>query len=159
MLTKRKRAKFASGEILEIPLNGGLFGYAQVVRDDNFAAFIVVFDILADKPLSCEHFDVLRLKIKTRGYVNNYSARQNWKHLCEVGLSAEASKIPTLFFGSTTSGWTVESPDGVQTFVSGSGAKRSDFLAKDYVQKIMWLAQDYENLLQDNQPLDWKGSE
>ncbi|MEQ1749054.1 MAG: immunity 26/phosphotriesterase HocA family protein [Prosthecobacter sp.] len=153
-----KRPKFKPGEILVIPLSEHSFGYAQVIRDDDFGCFIRVFDHLTKEICPIEELQG-GLKVKDRAYVNNSSARGRWKHLGFAPLRAEDEKMPTLFYGSSCSCWTVQNENKPEQYIKGESTNRAALRSKGYTHKVLWLAKDFEDLLQHNTPLIWPGSD
>lgn len=153
-----KRPKFKPGEILVIPLAEHLFGYAQVIRDDDFGCFIMVFEHLTEEICGIEEFQC-SLKVKDKAYVNNSSARSRWKHLGFAPLRAEDQKMPTLFFGSSSSCWTVQIENKPNQYAKGESTNSAALRSNGYTQKVLWLAKRFEDLLRHNSPLIWPGSD
>lgn len=154
-----KRPKFAAGELLEIPLGTAGFGCVQVIQLENFGALIAVFDLLAPEHITPDVVSSRRLEVLTKAYVNTASARKRWKHVGDLPLRPDVSKIPVFFYGRSMSGWTVQYPDGTTKFASGGSVDRNGMIAKGYIQKVLWLAQDIEQLIAQGQPLSWPGAQ
>ena len=156
MSLKRKRPKFVPGEILEVPLPSGRFGYCQVQLKD-YWPLLNVFEPVFDEPQDPRGWKG-ELPIQKKAYVNSASARHNeWKHVCVLPLGSEASELTHCFYGGTIH-WTIESPDGEKTVYKRSAFTWDELVEKGYIAKVLWLAEDIEKYIDEDVEMEWKGS-
>ncbi len=88
---------------------------------------------------------------KVIAYVNPYSVR-HWK-ITNEKFRAEEVQIPTFFFGSSATRWTLQK-DGSTTYIQGSDMSFDELVQRGYEHKVLWLGMDLESWL-DNVPLEW----
>ncbi|WP_157211161.1 Imm26 family immunity protein [Verrucomicrobium spinosum] len=150
-----QRPKLTTGELLNIPLGTAGFGCAQVIHREEFGALVAVFDLIATQQISTDVLAMRAPKILAKAFVNTASARKRWHHSGALPLRPDVLKIPIFFYGTQMSGWTVQYPDGKTKFSSGQPVDRNEMLAKGFVHKVLWLAQDIEQFIAEGKPLEW----
>uniref|UniRef100_UPI001C45C025 polymorphic toxin-type HINT domain-containing protein n=1 Tax=Verrucomicrobium spinosum TaxID=2736 RepID=UPI001C45C025 len=136
------------------------FGYGrlrlrQVIHREEFGALVAVFDLIATQQISTDVLAMRAPKILAKAFVNTASARKRWHHSGALPLRPDVLKIPIFFYGTQMSGWTVQYPDGKTKFSSGQPVDRNEMLAKGFVHKVLWLAQDIEQFIAEGKPLEW----
>jgi hypothetical protein len=155
-MLKRKQPKFIPGEILEVPLRSGRYGYCQVQLKEAWGALINIFEPVYDEPQDPTEWKE-ELPIKKKAYVNPSSARHNkWKHVCVLPLGPKASELPNRFYGGTIA-WTIVTPDGNKTMYERRVFTWDELVEKGYIDTVIWLADSIEKYIDEDVEMVWKG--
>ena len=129
------KSLFHPGDLLEVLSPQGKKAIVVVVRHDNYGLLIR----LGESPDS----EIV--------YVNPYSVK--WKKVGRTDNPKIVSTIPTFFFGSSASIWTIES-EKRKSYIKGSDATLDELRSRGYVLKVLWHANKISKSI-DGTPLVW----
>ncbi len=137
--------RFSAGDLLAITTSSGKRALARVLRLDKFGLLVQ----LAAPGVSFEDSGKSAIL-----YVNPASTKQ-WTKVGVSDVSEVLNGLPTFFFGSSATGFTIEGPGGV-SYLKGSEAVAADLQSReDYVLKVLWHAREIERWAEDGTPLVW----
>ncbi|MBP7866936.1 MAG: hypothetical protein KA419_13415 [Acidobacteria bacterium] len=138
------KCKSLPGDLLEIELDAGNTGFVKVIRSDGFGLLIQLANP-ATGEFDLEYKDSVV-------YVNLYSVR-NWKKVGFSPVDNVMDNLPTFFFGSSATVWTIQAKEGV-SYIKGNDASMDELLKKGYVQKVLWHGNDIKEYFK-GKPLIW----
>ena len=141
-----RRPRLMPGDIVEVSISAGKKGYVRVLRRDKFG---LLLQLLGRKPVSTSRSMVL-------AYVNEHSIRKDWSVVQKEPIGSEGLNIPPFFFGSSVSGWTIDTEEG-RTIIPAEKISFEELKRKGYVHKVLWLAKDIAEYF-DGKPLVWPTS-
>lgn len=151
-----KRPKFTIGEVLEIPLDDGKYGYARVLMRDWLGNLLEIFNEKTSEPMKSDGWSQSDFSRGGLYYVNSNSAKNRWNPVLTVKPKQSELVFPSFFFGTESSGWTVET-GGEKRCIPAHRATYDELIKRGYIHKILWLAEDIERALAKGEQLVWPG--
>lgn len=125
-----------------------------MVGRDNFGVVIRVLDILSNEPVPMELLKRRQMASRAMCYVNEYSMKQKWRHLGRFD-ECVAVEMPVVFNGHPNYGWTVMEKK-TETRISAVEVGYDELLAKGYIPRTLWLAENVEDYVFKGTELRWE---
>jgi hypothetical protein len=138
-----KKTRFSPGEIVEVRSAQKIKGYVRVIQKDKFGLLLQLIGKKLTAPSTAMPV----------AYVNDHSIPKTWIVAGSEPIKPANLKIPSFFFGSSATIWTIETPEG-RRFVPATEISFGELKRKGYVHQVLWLAKNIEAYF-DGEPLDW----
>lgn len=131
------------GDIVEVHAGRKRKGYVRVVRRDKFG---LLLQLIGDKLVPPS-------PLMPAAYVNEHSIPKDWKVVDNRPIEPANLNLPTFFFGSSGTVWTVEALGG-RRFIPATAVSFEELKRQGYVHQVLWLAKNIAEYF-DGKPLEW----
>jgi hypothetical protein len=138
------RKRFESGDVLEFCTESGKRGLARVLTLDDFGLLVQL-----SEPRSGGFNSASPIV-----YMNPPSTRSSWKKVGQSDVHDVLARRPSFFLGTSSTGWTVQSPKG-ESVISAGTVSMEEMKKRGYVHKVLWHPKRIEEWLETGKPLEW----
>ena len=143
------------GDAFAVPLAPHSFGHCQAVRVERFGVLFAFFR----RSLPEASWELLKTRatsVLSFAYVNSGTAKYEWLYLGNFELLVTGDTC-VFFYGSSTSGWTVQDARGNEKFLRAGSRTYDEMIGSGLLHKVLWLGPSIVEHMQTEKPLRWKG--